>query len=217
MEWTVLAQAPASAPMLYEGQDLGLEDGDETKKALRNVIMESLQCFSMEAEHSVNTYAWETMSESLKIASACSVALRELDENLHTHLTQLLSDNLGQPCSEIFAQALLRNVQRFLSSSFDIHLRHFAPSPLSIFEFAFNTEKHTPPPPTTAAKCFALRIKKPSQLPPGDDYIMSNMYSHLNYIVATSKEIMESSSSNQLLSNLLYASSITSPNDNVTF
>ncbi|KAG1759421.1 hypothetical protein EDD22DRAFT_758586, partial [Suillus occidentalis] len=43
------------------------------------------------------------------------------------------------------------------------------------------------------------------------------MYYLLNYIAATSKEIAESSSSNQLLSNPLYASSITSPNDNVTF
>jgi phosphatidylinositol 4-kinase len=46
---------------------------------------------------------------------------------------------------------------------------------------------------------------------------MSNMYSLLNYIAATSKEITESSSSNQLLSNPIYASSTTSPNDNVTF
>jgi len=93
MEWTVLAQALASAPLVHEGQvreaaaankawanlmkcpakDLGLEDGDETKNALRNVIKEALQCFSelleqiegMEVEPSVDTYAWETMSESL--------------------------------------------------------------------------------------------------------------------------------------------------------
>ncbi|KAG1791214.1 uncharacterized protein HD556DRAFT_658858 [Suillus plorans] len=46
---------------------------------------------------------------------------------------------------------------------------------------------------------------------------MSNMYSLLNYIAATSKEITESSSSNQLLSNPLYTFSITFPNDNITF
>jgi phosphatidylinositol 4-kinase len=46
---------------------------------------------------------------------------------------------------------------------------------------------------------------------------MSNMYSLLNYIAATSKDITESSSSNYIFSNPLYASSITSPNDNVTF
>jgi phosphatidylinositol 4-kinase len=44
------------------------------------------------------------------------------------------------------------------------------------------------------------------QLAPGDDLIMSNMYSLLNYIAATSKEIYESSSSSQLMNNPLYAS-----------
>jgi phosphatidylinositol 4-kinase len=63
---------------------------------------------------------------------------------------------------------------------------------------------------------FSIHLK-PSQLSPGDDSIMSNMYSLLNYIAATSKDITESSSSNYILSNPLYASSITSPNDNVTF
>ncbi|KAG2336868.1 hypothetical protein BDR05DRAFT_832504, partial [Suillus weaverae] len=43
------------------------------------------------------------------------------------------------------------------------------------------------------------------------------MFSLLHYIAVTSKEITESRSSNQLLSNPLYTSSITSPADNVTF
>lgn len=42
------------------------------------------------------------------------------------------------------------------------------------------------------------------QLAPGDDLIMSNMYSLLNYIAATSKEIYENSNSSQLLSSPLY-------------
>ncbi|KAG2132611.1 hypothetical protein BD769DRAFT_1666055 [Suillus cothurnatus] len=246
MEWTVLAQALASAPLVHEGQvreaaaankawanlmkcpakDLGLEDGDETKNALRNVIKEALQCFSelleqiegMEVEPSVDTYAWETMSESLKLASVCSVALRELDENLHTRLTQLLSDNapiLDNLVQESALKATTVLVRSFpeIAPSFATHLRRFVTSPLSIFEFAFNAEKRAPPPLTAAAKCLALCIK----LSPGDDSIMSNMYSLLNYIAATSKDITESSSSNHILSNPLYASSITSPNDNVTF
>ncbi|KAG1791207.1 26S proteasome subunit RPN7-domain-containing protein [Suillus plorans] len=89
-------------------------------------------------------------------------------------------------------------------------MTHFVASCLSTFEFAFITKKRAPPPLTAAAKCLALCIK----LSLGDDTIMFNMYSLLNYIAATSKEISESSSSNQLLSNPLYASSITSPNDN---
>lgn len=46
---------------------------------------------------------------------------------------------------------------------------------------------------------------------------MSNMYSLLNYIAATSKEISESSSSNQLIYNPLYASSVSTPNDEMSF
>lgn len=56
-----------------------------------------------------------------------------------------------------------------------------------------------------------------SQLSPGDDSIMSNMYSLLNYIAATSKELTESSSSHQLLSNPLYGSEVSTPNDQMTF
>ncbi|KAG2100206.1 uncharacterized protein F5147DRAFT_710970 [Suillus discolor] len=246
MEWTVLAQALASTPLVHKGQvreaaaankawvnlmkcpakDLGLENDEETRKALRDIIRDALQYFSdlldqievMETEPPIDTYAWETMSESLKLASVCSVALRELDENLHTRLTQLLSDSapiLDNLVQESALKATTVLVQSFpeIAPSFAIHLRRFVTSPLSIFEFAFNTEKRAPPPLTAAAKCLALCIK----LSPGDDSIMSNMYSLLNYIAATSKEITESSSSNQLLSNPFYASSITSPNDNVTF
>ncbi|KAG1766290.1 hypothetical protein EDD22DRAFT_774171 [Suillus occidentalis] len=43
------------------------------------------------------------------------------------------------------------------------------------------------------------------------------MYYLLNYIAATPKEINESSSSNQLLSNSLSTSSINFPSDNITF
>ncbi|KAG1890770.1 hypothetical protein F4604DRAFT_1913560 [Suillus subluteus] len=66
-----------------------------------------------------------------------------------------------------------------IALSFGIHLCHFVTSPLSIFEFAFNTKKRASPPLTAAAKCLALCIK----LLPGDDSIMSNMYSLLNYIL----------------------------------
>lgn len=246
MEWTVLAQALASDPLVHQGQvreaaaankawvnlmkypakNLGLENDGETRTVLRNVIRDALQCFSdlleqiegLETEPPSDTYAWETMSESLKLASVCSVAFRELDETLHTRLMQLLSDNapiLDNLVQESALKATTVLVQSFpeIAPSFAHHLRRFVTSPLSIFEFAFNTEKRAPPPLTAAAKCLAVCIK----LSPDDDCIMSNMYSLLNYIAATSKEITESSSSNQLLSNPLYASSITSPNDSVTF
>ncbi|KAG1832355.1 hypothetical protein DFJ58DRAFT_870622 [Suillus subalutaceus] len=92
MEWTVL---------LWCTKDLGLEDGEKAKKALRNVLVDALQCFSdlleqiegIEAEPPVDTYEWETVSKSLRLVSVCSVALRELYEHLHICLTQLLSDS----------------------------------------------------------------------------------------------------------------------------
>ena len=89
------------------------------------------------------------------------------------------------------------------------HLRRFVTSPLSIFEFEFASTAHTPSSLLAAAKCLSLCIDvggpslvislpmlKPdtSQLAPGDDLIMSYMYSLLNYIAATSKDIFETSS-----------------------
>jgi phosphatidylinositol 4-kinase len=44
------------------------------------------------------------------------------------------------------------------------------------------------------------------QLTPGDDSIMSNMYSLLNYITATSKDLYESSNTSQSMNNPLYSS-----------
>lgn len=82
------------------------------------------------------------------------------------------------------------------------HLRRFVTSPLAIFEFEFVSETRAPPPLAAAAKCLAMCIK----LAPGDDLIMSNMYSLLNYIAATSKELYESSSSSTLMNNPLYTS-----------
>jgi hypothetical protein len=63
-------------------RELGLENDEETKETLRNVIRDALQCFSdlleqiegMETEPPVDTYAWETMSESLVRFLACQLA-----------------------------------------------------------------------------------------------------------------------------------------------
>ncbi|KAG5645573.1 hypothetical protein DXG03_005711 [Asterophora parasitica] len=71
------------------------------------------------------------------------------------------------------------------------HLRRFVTSPLPIFEFEFASESRAPPPLVAAAKCLAHCIR----LAPGDDLIMSNMYSLLNYIAAASKDIYNSSNS----------------------
>lgn len=69
------------------------------------------------------------------------------------------------------------------------HLRRYVTSPLPMFEYEFASETRAPPPLAAAAKCLAMCIS----LAPGDDFIMSNMYSLLNYISATSKEAHDGS------------------------
>ncbi|TRM58568.1 hypothetical protein BD626DRAFT_550606 [Schizophyllum amplum] len=124
----------------------------------------------METEPSIDTYAWETMSESLEAALKATTVL----------------------------------VQSFpeIAGNMVPHLRRFVTSPLPIFEFEFVTDTHAPPPLAAAAKCLALCIR----LAPGDDLIMSSMYSLLNYIAATSKDIYGSANNSQMLDNPLYQS-----------
>jgi phosphatidylinositol 4-kinase len=80
------------------------------------------------------------------------------------------------------------------------HLRRFISSPQAIFQLEFASGTRAPPPLAAAAKCLALCIK----LAPGDDLMMSNMYSLLNYVAAASKEISESTSISHLMNNPLY-------------
>ncbi|TDL24976.1 atypical/PIKK/PI4K protein kinase [Rickenella mellea] len=148
-----------------------------------------VQIENMDSEPSIETYAWETMSESLKLASVCSITLQDMDQDLYSRLRLLLSDE--SPLSDNLVQeAALKSttvlVQNFpsIAASMSIHLRRFVTSPLPIFEYEFAAETRTAPPLAAAAKCLALCI----ELSPGDDFIMSNMYSLLNYITATSKD-----------------------------
>lgn len=71
-----------------------------------------------------------------------------------------------------------------------------------MFEYEFASEASAPLPLAAAAKCLSLCIK----LSPGDDFIMSNMYSLLNYIAATSKDSHEHSWSS-------YSSALSNQND----
>ncbi|KAF7311374.1 hypothetical protein MKEN_01039300 [Mycena kentingensis (nom. inval.)] len=188
-------------------KDLKIEDG------LRKAVEYSMKCFGdlyvqiqeMDSEPSLDTYAYETMSESLKLASICSIAVHKLDESLYSRLLLLLSDqspisdNLVQEAALKATIVLVHNFPE-IAGGMVAHLRRFVTSPLPIFEFEFASETRAPPPLAAAAKCLAVCIK----LAPGDDLIMSNMYSLLNYIAATSKEIFESSSSSQIMSNPLY-------------
>ena len=211
LQWTVLAQAlivvsaeaahyrgplkEAAAAnkawlslMKRSGKKLLIED-EAMKDALNSTMRGSLQCFKdllvqiqdMDTEPPIDTYAWETMSESLvsfgpindkdrrfnisqKLASICSVALGELDPDLYAYLGLLLSDKtpiMDNLVQEAALKAMTVLVQSFPEIAKELvpHLRRFVTSPLSIFEFAFNAEKRSPPPLTAAAKCFGLCIK----------------------------------------------------------
>ncbi|KAF8637362.1 hypothetical protein AX17_002861 [Amanita inopinata Kibby_2008] len=219
-QWTVLAQALAPPTIVVEGY-VGeaaaankawvslmmsaaqrIEIDEEIRNSLRATAKYALQCFAdlivqieeMDSEPSIDTYSWETMSESLKLSTICSVALGELDERLYSRLLLLLSsdspvsDNLVQEAAlkatTVLVQSFPEIAQRMAN-----HLRHFIASPLPIFEFEFASETRAPPPLVAAAKCLALCIK----LAPGDDLMLSNMHSLLNYIAATSKELYEAS------------------------
>lgn len=133
--WTVLAQALSpphtvtygnpseaaaanaswSALMREPVIDIEVTDAD-TINTLQATIRYSMQCFNdlllqiqeMDTDPPPDTYAWETMSESLvgklsrvmnyklttlqKLASVCSVALRDLDDRIYSRLLLLLSD-----------------------------------------------------------------------------------------------------------------------------
>ncbi|TFK94778.1 atypical/PIKK/PI4K protein kinase [Polyporus arcularius HHB13444] len=223
-EWTILAQALgrthsaediASASqeaeaanvawqklLKYHEPGLGLTDSKQ-KAVLLSTMKNAMQTFTtllvqiqeMDSDPADDSYAWETMSESLKLAAVCCAALGELEENLYDRLKTLLSgdspifDNMIQEAALKSTAILVRSFPE-IAATMANHLRRFVTSPLSIFEFEFATTTHTPSPLLAAAKTLSLCI----DLAPGDDLIMSYMYSLLNYIAATSKDIFETSS-----------------------
>ncbi|KAH9981001.1 hypothetical protein BGW80DRAFT_1501409 [Lactifluus volemus] len=231
-QWTMLAQAlyPSDAPVYPRSgeeveaaaankawttltRDVTSETGASVpglKNALKKSLELSMQTFTdllvqleeMDTEPSLDAYAWETMSESLKLGTVCAVALRDLDGNLFSRLKAILS--LDSPIADGLVQvaalkALTVLVQHFpgTAPSLVSHLRRFVTSPIPTFENEFVSESRMPAPLFSAAKCLLC-------LAPGDDLIMSNMYSLLNHVAATSKE-MHDASYHKLLGNLFPA------------
>jgi phosphatidylinositol 4-kinase len=134
-QWTVLAQVLAPPELsrrvivieadaankawsaLMGQEPIELDVSSKTSRdALGKSIGYAMQCFTdlleqmeeMEVEPSADSYAWETMSESLvsskqavavgsslnisqKLASVCCVAMRELDAGVNSRLMELLS------------------------------------------------------------------------------------------------------------------------------
>ncbi|KIJ56890.1 hypothetical protein M422DRAFT_238481 [Sphaerobolus stellatus SS14] len=190
--WASLIEAPVQTYDIEDEvirNDLALS----ASSALRCYTDLLLQIEELEGEPSVDTYAWETMAESLKLASVCSVALQDLDVNLFPRLKTLLSD--ASPISDALVQeaaleAMTVLVHNFPSIASDMayHLRRFITAPLPIFEAEYIAAAQGPPPLVAAAKCLSFCIK----YAPGDDIVLSNMYSLLNYIAATSQDMGDS-------------------------
>ncbi|KAH9952080.1 atypical/PIKK/PI4K protein kinase [Amylocystis lapponica] len=228
-QWTILAQAldpePNEEQFLFPVEaaaankawysllrhaltDL-ISQNDSLRGTLQSTLGHATETFTdllvqlqeLDTDPSDDSYAWETMSESLKLAAVCSSALGKLDTGLHVRLKLILSiespidDNLVRESALKATAVLVRNFPD-IAHEMAGHLRRFVTSPLSIFEFEFASSTRTPPPLVAAAKCLALCI----ELAPGDDLVMSYMYSLLNYIAATSKDIYDGS--NTLTSSL---------------
>ncbi|KAG8834446.1 phosphatidylinositol-4- kinase [Serendipita sp. 399] len=198
--WNALVSKRVTAPEQYPTDVL---------EGLKQAVKRAMDCFTdllaqmseLEGEPPSETYAWETMAECLKIASVCSVALQSMDSSLYSRIKLLLSD--GSPVYDPFVQEaaleatimLLRNFKSIAPPMVN-HLRRFVATPLSIFQFEFASDHKIPPVLLATAKCLALCI----QLAPGDDLIMSTMYSLLNYVAASSK----SSEGSKVLANSPY-------------
>ncbi|CAG8714462.1 6364_t:CDS:2, partial [Acaulospora colombiana] len=144
----------------------------EALDGLKRTRDRAMECFTdllaqmgeIEGEPSMDTYAWETMAECLKIASVCSAALQNLDSALYSRLKLLLGDT--SPVYDPFVQEaaleattmLLRNFKSIAPAMIS-HLRRFVATPLSIFQFEFASDQQMPPVLLATANCLALSIK----------------------------------------------------------
>ncbi|KAI0345278.1 atypical/PIKK/PI4K protein kinase [Trametopsis cervina] len=225
-QWTILAQAliPRAASvshvpkefveaeaankawqsLLAEPVSSQLSLNDVSVATVQETLSYAMQCFTnllvqieeMDTEPSEDSYAWETMSESLKLAAVCSAAFGTLDNSLFSRIQLLLSedspvsDNLVQEAAMKATAIIVRNFPEH-AAKMAAHLRRFVTSPLPIFEFEFALGSYRTPPLVAAAKCLALCV----DLAPGDELIMSYMYSLLNQIAATSKDPFDATNS----------------------
>ncbi|KAG8721515.1 phosphatidylinositol-4- kinase [Ceratobasidium sp. 394] len=167
------------------------------KEHLQRTVVSAMKCFNdllvqvgdMEDDPDDDTYSWETMAESLKLATLCCVILEDLDGGLLSQLKLLLSDaspaydNLLQEAALTSVTVLVHNFPE-LASPIAHHLRKFITAPLPLFEFHFVNDPSAPTVLAAAANCLAVCI----ELAPGDDFALSFIYSLLNYITATNQD-----------------------------
>ncbi|GJJ07619.1 hypothetical protein Clacol_001823 [Clathrus columnatus] len=205
-EEAAAANAVWSTLISVSAKVLDIED-QNIKDTLHTIMESALRCYTdlllqleeLEGEPSLDTYAWETMSESIKLASICSIALQDLHQSLFSRLKILLSDS--SPVSDALVQeaaleavsVLVQNFQS-IAQEMTYHLRRFIMSPLSIFELEFTSSVSGSVPLMAAAKCLALCIK----YAPGDDRVLSNMYSLLNYLATANTDLVDGTRTNDI-------------------
>ncbi|CAE6468907.1 unnamed protein product [Rhizoctonia solani] len=171
---------------------------DGAKEHLQQTVVHTMKYFNdllmqvedMEDDPDNDTYTWETMSETLKLASLCCVALGDLDSEMLTQLKLLLSD--VSPAYDNFLQegaltSLTVLVHNFpeTASSMAHHLRKFITAPLPLLEFHFASDPTAPTVLAAAANCLAVCI----EVAPDEDFLLSFIYSLLNYITATNQDM----------------------------
>ncbi|CAE6494869.1 unnamed protein product [Rhizoctonia solani] len=149
-----------------------------------------VQVEDMEDDPDNDTYTWETMAESLKLVSLCCVALGDLDSGLLTQIKLMLSDvspaydNLLQEGAITSVTVLVHNFPE-VASPMAHHLRKFITAPLPLLEFHFASDPTAPTVLAAASNCLAVCI----EAAPGEDFLLSFIYSLLNYITATNQEM----------------------------
>lgn len=182
--------------MRQKGKDIDISQRG-AKQSLRETMASAMKCFNdllvqvreMDDDPDNDTYTWETMAESLKLATLCCVLLDDLDGELLNQVKLLLSDaspiydNLLQEAALTSVTVLVHNFPE-LAGSMAHHLRKFITAPLPLFEFHFASDPTAPTVLAAAAHCLAACI----ELAPGDDFALSFIYSLLNYITATNQD-----------------------------
>ncbi|ELU44766.1 phosphatidylinositol 4-kinase beta [Rhizoctonia solani AG-1 IA] len=145
-----------------------------------------VQVEDMEDDPDNDTYTWETMAESLKLVSLCCVALGDLDSGLLTQIKLMLSD-VSPAYDNLLQEGAITSVTVFpeVASPMAHHLRKFITAPLPLLEFHFASDPTAPTVLAAASNCLAVCI----EAAPGEDFLLSFIYSLLNYITATNQEM----------------------------
>ncbi|KAF8334229.1 uncharacterized protein EI90DRAFT_3051526 [Cantharellus anzutake] len=162
----------------------------EFKSAVVSSINSAMQCCAdlleqIEEIGDVNpeAYAYETLSESLKLATICCVAVGEAHAPLLDRLRLLLSERT--PITDVDLQdsaikcvvVLVRNFPELAPSMASL-LRRFVTAPLPPFEFEYTSTVRAPPLLRSATKGLAVCLK----LITGNDLGLSYIYSLFNFV-----------------------------------